>query len=172
MTMIPREGRDAMPAHKSTPTGPRATEALRLLTLAALVANDMNWLRTSREWGVARSTLHDWWNALDDDERADLKTSSIMDTLKGWKTVQSMAVQRLIAKLAENGDIKVHDLAVVAGIAADKVMKAEGVPDEHTITVSPGDIASEIENMLRKVSGVRSKPTQGDKADTVEGYMV
>lgn len=160
-----------MPAHKATPAGPRATEALRYLTLAALVANDMNYSRTSREWGVARPTLHDWWNALDEDERSDLKTSSIMDTLKGWKTVQSMAVQRLIAKLAENTDIKVHDLAVVAGIAADKVMKAEGVPEEHTITVSPGDIASEIEGMLRKVSGVRSKPTHAVGSDAREQHM-
>lgn len=138
----------AMP--KAKVEGELREEVMRNLALRRLIKNDMGWTKTARETGVPKTTLRRWWEALNDDERDDLRTVVDDEVTAMWRAVEDAALAEMLKRIP---GMKDHDLTVTAGIAADKAMKYSGIADAGVMSVriEPNDIADEIEGVLAAV---------------------
>lgn len=105
----------------------------------ALAMYDGNIKRTSRETGIAESTVRDWkreWEANGVPQEVVLYQAPENDAfLQDATRVRNKYLEKL-EELVESAD-KVRDVATAFGILDDKVTRAKGLPTTRTENVSP-----------------------------------
>lgn len=137
-----------MPARKVIPNGEVAQQALQDLSLRRYVLNKMNASLTAREMGVSHTTIKRWWEDLSPDEKQAYIDDTKEDVASAWRAIEDAATFELMKRIP---GAKTHDLAVIAGVAADKAMKYMGVADNMNITLpeSADDIATQIQAIIK-----------------------
>lgn len=157
---------------KAKPNGRRYGDAEKLAMLVRLVENGGSIRQTAAEFGVSDAQLYRWSRELQESADAEtIRTALGLDRPKVqrgtdwgqlWGEVEARAIGRLHQRIDKATSIR--DLAIVAGIAADKRMDhtqgRRGQPPANlTMTVnlgerlSDGDAARMLEHVAKRLRG-------------------
>ena len=98
--------------------------------LAVLAANGGNIKRTSRETGVAVSTVRNWSRGLasPSSEKVQEAVDKFVDQAE---KVRNMALDEL-ERAIMTGEVKDRDLITILGVLDDKITRAKGLPTQRT----------------------------------------
>lgn len=127
------------------------TDEERAAVYVALAVNDGNVARSSRDTGVAESTVRDWkqtWDA----EGVPLEIQNLADSIATGFVHDAERVRDKALKALEQaidaGEVKSQNLITVVGVLEDKIRLGKGLATSRKETVHSLPDPQEVQNQL------------------------
>ena len=127
------------------------TDEERAAVYVALAVNDGNVARSSRDTGVAESTVRDWkqqWEA----DGVPLEIQNLADSIATGFVHDAERVRDKALKALENaidaGEVKSQNLITVVGVLEDKIRLGKGLATSRKETVHSLPDPQEVQNQL------------------------
>lgn len=151
------------------------TDEERASVLVALTVNDGNVARSSRDTGVAESTVRDWKQQWDR-EGVPLELQTLADSIATGFVHDAERVRDKALKKLEDaidaGEVKAQNLITVVGVLEDKIRLGKGLATSRKETVHSLPDPQEVQQQLAGAVYAILDAAQKRELDIIDAEVV